>query len=57
MATALGHTAHNNVQGWKIRGKIPEWRHDEIFKAGRRKRINRAVLEAALNGAKASSEI
>ena len=32
-AQALGHKHPTTVQGWGKSGRIPHWRHDEIFRA------------------------
>ena len=57
MADAMGHKSQSTVQKWKERGNIPYWRHDEIFRAARRKKIKRSIIEAALNGNGRSSRI
>lgn len=50
LARALNHTSPSTVQGWRICGQIPSWRHDEILRAARKAKVKKADVLKALNG-------
>ena len=51
LSSACGHKHPTTVQGWLERGRIPYWRHDQIRKAGRKRKIPPDKVEKALRSA------